>query len=169
LAPALAAILTGANPPGDPAAEILPSPLQMALAAAALTNGGLQPAPKIALALETPAAGWLPLSTTLQNSWLQEAAGLPIQALSTQEAAAAMQDLAAADSSSESRSTWENISCTENLADIPGENQDTCWYVAGTLPSWQGTPLALAVVIEEHSPEAVRQIGRQIMLSAMQP
>jgi len=169
LAPALAAILTGANPPGDPAAEILSSPLQMALAAASLTNGGLQPAPKIALALETPGAGWLPLSTTSPDSWLQEGAGLPIQALSTQEAAAAMQDLAAAVPSGESGTTWENVSCTGYLDDIPGENQEACWYVAGTLPGWQGTPLALAVLIEEYSPDAVKQLGRTILLEALGP
>ncbi len=169
LSPALAAILTGGNPPGDPAAEILPNPLQMALAAAALTNGGLQPASQIALALETPSAGWLPLSTANQDNWLPEGAGLPIQALSAQEAAAAIQNLTATDNSGESGNFWENVSCTGNLDDMTGENQDACWYVAGTLPEWQGTPLALAVVIENHSPEAVRQIGRQIMLAAMQP
>jgi hypothetical protein len=141
----------------------------MALASAALTNGGLQPAPKIALALETPAAGWLPLSNISQDNWLPEAAGLPIQALSTQEAAAAVQYLAAADSSSESETIWENVSCTGYLDDIPGENQEACWYVAGTLPSWQGTPLALAVLIEENSPDAVKQLGRTILLEAIGP
>jgi hypothetical protein len=169
LSPALAAILTGGNSPGDPAAESLPSPLQMALAAAALTNGGMQPAFQIALALETPNAGWLPLSRANQANWLPESAGLPMQALSTQEAAAAIQDLAASDTSIENGTTWENVSCTGYLDNMSGENQDACWYVAGTLPGWQGTPLALAVVIENHSPEAVRQIGRQIMLAAMQP
>jgi len=28
------------------------------------------------------------------------------------------------------------------------------WYLAGTLPDWQGTPLALVVLLEEDDPKA---------------
>ena len=55
----------------------------------------------------------------------------------------------------ESGNPLGNVSCTRNLDDMHwGETRMLCWYVAGTLPDWQGTPLALAVVIEESLPRS---------------
>jgi hypothetical protein len=45
----------------DPATDerLLVSPLQMALAAASLSNGGARPAPRLAAAIDTPQSGWV--------------------------------------------------------------------------------------------------------------
>ena len=47
------------------------TPLQMALASAALSNHGIIPAPRIALAVNTPGKGWISLP----------ALGMPIEAI----------------------------------------------------------------------------------------
>jgi hypothetical protein len=40
------------------------------------------------------------------------------------------------------------------------------WYLAGTLPDWQGTPLAVAVALEEDDPALARWLGRSVLTKA---
>jgi cell division protein FtsW (lipid II flippase) len=43
------------------------------------------------------------------------------------------------------------------------------WFVGGTLPSWQGAPLAVAVVLESDSPAEARQMGVSLLETIIQP
>jgi hypothetical protein len=48
----------------------------------------------------------------------------------------------------------------------PETGSPLTWYVGGTQPGWGGTPLALALVLEENDPQAAQDIGRQILANA---
>ncbi len=122
------------------------TPLQMSLAAAALTNRGIRPAPRLATATLAAQGGWMilpnnPAADTLMKGGTEKA----LIALAQPDGR-----------------TWETVARTGT-----GENALT-WYLSGTLPNWQGTPLALALVLEEDAPEQARQIGRSVILSALE-
>ena len=69
-----------------------------------------------------------------------------------EEAAAAARDLARPD-----LPVWETTAAAAG-----GEGQVVTWYVAGTLPGWDGSPLALAVLIERDDPDLARRIGQAL-------
>ena len=124
------------------------SPLQMAVAASALSNGGVRPAPRITLAVKTPLQGWVilpPLSATAT-------------ALSEGKANAVASELAV-----KNGSYWEWAGQAQT-----GQQTDA-WYIAGTLPNWKATPIALAVLIEGNYPLAAQRIGQQLVQSATRP
>lgn len=128
-----------------PQAEIRVSPLQMALAAAALSNNGSLPAPRIALSLNIPAQGWVtfsPLDAPRQ--------ALPEYAANNAARALAVQNMP----------LW-------GAPGIPVDNTSPVWYVAGSLPEQETMPLALAIVLEENDPELARQIGITLLLRTL--
>jgi len=43
------------------------------------------------------------------------------------------------------------------------------WYLGGTQPGWQGTPLAVAVALEEDNVYLARQIGRRLLEQSLSP
>jgi len=49
------------------------------------------------------------------------------------------------------------------------EKSAISWYLAGTLPNWQGTPLAVAVALEEDRRGLAQEIGRGVLQKAIQP
>ncbi len=122
------------------------SPLQMALAAAALTGAGLRPAPRLALAVNTVADGWV----------IFPALGKPSAVFSADSARRATSALAM-----DGRPFWEYTSLQNDLS--------ISWYLAGTLPNWQGTPLTIVVALEENDPGQARIIGRRVLEKAIQP
>ncbi len=132
------------------------SPLQMALAAATLSNQGTLPGPRLAMAVDTPQSGWvtLPLSS------------LPKQALT-----AASANQAAGALGSGELPIWQVVaSNNENAPTETGTSYSGySWYVGGTLPEWQGVPLALAVALEDNDPQLVQKIGRSVFQSAINP
>lgn len=121
------------------------SPLQMALAAAALSEGGLRPAPRLAMSVNSPAQGWVILP-----------GGQPTKFLDPASAEKAANLLAASD-----LPIWEASGGTPTRS-----TGSVSWYLSGTLPTWQGTPLALALVLEENNPGYAQSIGRQLILTA---
>lgn len=123
------------------------TPLQMALAAATLSSGGTLPAPRLANAVHTPAQGWVILS-----------AGAPVSALASAGARQAAQLLARADSP-----IWEAYGLGQN------DTTTVTWYLAGTLPDWQGTPLTLVVALEGEDPLAAGEIGLTVIQAALHP
>lgn len=124
------------------------TPLQLVLAVAQLSNSGVRPSPRLAMAVDTPHQGWvvlpaaspttsmLGLSTTGKLS-LKDAQGLPI---------------------------WEAVGKAWTQDDKP-----VTWYICSTLDSWPGTPFSLALILEENDTDSAIEIGRQILRSAISP
>jgi len=130
--------------------ELRVSPLQMALAAAALNNQGILPAPRLALAVNTPTQGWVILSPL----------GEPVQALSAQAAAATAESLMVS-----GQLFWQ----ASGKGVETQEHKTITWYLAGTLPDWQGIPLALVVTLEEDNSLLAELFGQTLMKEALQP
>lgn len=130
------------------ASELTVSPLQMVLAAAALSADGARPPAWITLAADTPTQGWviLPASGSSSSIYSPETV--------RQEAASQR---------AEGTPYWEFIG-HGGTADAP-----VTWYLAGTLPDWPGTPLAAVVALEEKDGMAAKEIGRAMLAAAIQP
>jgi cell division protein FtsW (lipid II flippase) len=122
------------------------SPLQVALAAAALSNAGVRPVARIAQAVREPAGGWVLLPSL----------GSSKQILSPDEARAAAARLALSN-----EPIWQ-------LTMVPADEALT-WYAAGTLPEWDAAPLVMVLVLEEQNPPLAEQIGGSMLLDAMGP
>jgi cell division protein FtsW (lipid II flippase) len=122
------------------------SPLQISLIAAALSNDGVKPAPRIATAVNTPAQGWVTLAAESQ----------PAQALP--------RELANDASSSrivKGEPYWRHSAQAKVNDDI------FTWLLAGTLPDWGGTPLALVITLEEDNIALAKQIADKIFNAAL--
>jgi len=137
--------LAAATNTGDPD-ELRVNPLQVVMAAAALSNDGVVPAPRIAMAVNTPEQGWVVLS----------ALGQPVQAI---QAGAANE--AALSFVAENKTYWQNI---EQAG--AGDARVT-WLTAGTPPGWQGTPLALVIVLEGDNPALLSLLCEKYMTEAL--
>lgn len=124
------------------------SPLQVALASSALSNHGMIPAPIIASAVNTPNDGWVVLS----------AAGMPVEAVQPSAA-----DEAATALTREGDGYWSHI------AEATEKDVTVTWYMAGTPPNWQASPLVVVVLLEERNTYLAERIGAELLLSAMNP
>jgi hypothetical protein len=122
------------------------SPLQLAVAAASLSNNGVRPAPRIALAVDTPQHGWIVLP----------ALGQTVDVFSSDIA----NDLAL-------RFAVQNQSYWEWTGVAQSGTPYNSWYLAGTLPNWQGTPLTLVILIENNDPLIAQRIGQQLIQAAL--
>ncbi len=145
--PQLSLPVAGAAPKNE-TANLQVSPLQMALAAASLSNSGVRPAPRIALAVDTPQQGWviLPAQTP------------PVQIFPADAAAkAALQN------------TLQNKIYWEWTGSANSPKMPVTWYLAGTLPNWQGTPLAVVVLIEGNYPSIAQYAGQELIQAATKP
>jgi cell division protein FtsW (lipid II flippase) len=128
--------------------DIHVSPLQAALAAAALSNHGTMPAPRIAAAVNTPRDGWVVLP----------APGKSFEAVQPAQA-----DSAALANIEEGNNYWSHIGRAS------GKEGPVTWFVAGTPPNWQGTPLAVVVLLEEDNERQAQWIGQELLTDAMNP
>jgi hypothetical protein len=124
------------------------SPLQVALAGAALSYQGIVPAPRIATAVNTPSDGWIVLP----------ALGTAFEAVP----AAAAQE-AATGLISEGQNVWSHI------AQATEKETTVTWFIAGTPPNWQASPLVVVVLLEEENPELAEHIGQELLVDAMYP
>ena len=128
------------------AQDLTVSPLQVGIAAAALSNHGMSPAASIATAVNTPEQGWVVLSAKNQ----------PVEM---------MQDKAANDAALsfivDGKPYWSHI----GQASINHKTAVT-WSIAGTLPSWSGTPLVLVITLEEANAPLAKSIGENILDAA---
>jgi hypothetical protein len=48
-----------------------------------------------------------------------------------------------------------------------GEGRWHTWYLAGTLPGWKGSPMVLALLIEEDNPALAARMGQAVMQAAL--
>jgi cell division protein FtsW (lipid II flippase) len=124
------------------------SPLQVALASAALSNHGSIPAPRIATAVNTPNDGWVVLP----------ALGISFEAIGASAANEAAGSLIVA-----GESYWAHVGEAES------DESPVTWFIAGTPPNWQASPLVVVVLLEEHNPRLAQNIGRELLAAAMNP
>ena len=124
------------------------SPLQMALASAALSNGGVIPAPRIAMAVNTPNNGWVVIP----------AEGKPIEACQPSAASEAVLSYV-----EDGNNFWSHIGQAQDV------ETSVTWFIGGTLPDWQASPLAITVLLEEHNAMDAERIGIELLLDAMNP
>ncbi|GAP05686.1 bacterial cell division membrane protein [Anaerolinea thermolimosa] len=124
---------------------MLLSPLQMAEIAAAVSNDGALPAPQLTLAVLTPRQGWVIVSESQTQ-----------QVMSANRAQRIAQLLA-----SPGKLYWQVTASTT------ASSHDVTWFLAGTLTQWKGSPLALAVLLEENNPPLAQSIGETILDTAL--
>lgn len=124
------------------------SPLQAVLAAAALSNKGAEPAPRIAISVDTPREGWVVLP----------ALGKPVEALQPAQA-----EGAAASFIEDGKNYWSHV------GRATGKEGPVTWFIAGTPPNWQATPLAVVVLLEEDNERIAQWIGQELLTKAMNP
>jgi hypothetical protein len=152
------AYLSGEQPDPVSGATLAVSPLQMALAAATLSNAGEIIAPHLVMGVETPLAGWVSLPAN----------GAIHQSLSAAEA-----NTTAAEMPKSDLPAWEVVSTSQQSGNAPTGNEQNIagnsWYLGGTSPDWNGAPLALAVLLEEKNPQLAQEIGRSMFRSAIYP
>jgi penicillin-binding protein A len=125
--------------------ELRISPLQMALAAASLSNNGVRPAPRLVQAIQTDDASWVNQSTLADAS----------QVFSSEAASSVAQTLQVND-----LPIWQSVGRAQNAP-----RQAITWYLAGLLPDWSGPPAVLALLLEEDNPDQAIQIGQQILMT----
>ncbi|MBL8100720.1 MAG: FtsW/RodA/SpoVE family cell cycle protein [Anaerolineales bacterium] len=118
------------------------SPLQIVLAASALSHDGIIPAPRIATAVNTLEQGWVVLPALSQPRELYPAERSNEAVLSFIK---------------NGNSYWSHVSQASLNETI------VTWYIAGTLPDWQGVPLALVIVLEENNIPLAEFIGNNLM------
>ena len=124
------------------------SPLQMVLAFAPFSNKGTRPAPRIALAVDTPTQGWVILPAN----------GDPLNVMEEAKAQLAAESLQVPD-----QPFWRYASRSSE------KEKSFSWFVAGTLPNWQGTPLTLIVLLEEDNASLAKSIGEALLGEALEP
>ena len=129
------------------ASELRVSPLQMALAAATLSNQGTRPGPLLAASVETPHQGWVVLPSAA-----------PTQVFADPPAANELDKFNNGD-----LPTWETTGKAVE------QDKIFTWYIGGTLPNWQGQPLAMAVLLEEDDAALAQFIGQNIFEAALTP
>jgi hypothetical protein len=137
-----------AQPTTDSENNLHISPLQTALAAAALSNHGTIPTPRVAMAVNTPNDGWVSLL----------ALGTPFKALQAEAADGMAQALTV-----DGQSYWAHLGRAE------GEESPVTWFITGTLPNWQASPLIVVVALEEDNERLARHIGEELLVDAMNP
>ena len=124
------------------------SPLQVALASAALSNHGTIPAPRIATAVNTPNDGWVVLP----------ALGTPFDAIPASAADEAAQSLIG-----EGQGYWARVGQAES------DESPVTWFIGGTPPNWQASPLVVVVLLEQSDEQLAERIGTELLSAAMNP
>ena len=119
--------------------ELTLSPLQMALAASALTHEGTLPAPRIVNGYQDPDDVWVTLPKL----------GVDSQAVDPATASRITELLKV-----EGASRWQITATT-----VTAQNEPITWFIAGTTSEWVGQPLVVVVVLEEDNPEKAETIG----------
>ncbi|MGZ3952303.1 MAG: penicillin-binding transpeptidase domain-containing protein, partial [Flavisolibacter sp.] len=131
-----------------PGSALRVSPLQMVLAAATLSNDGIRPAPRLAMAVDTPTQSWIILPA-LTN---------PVTTFSATNSSKTAQALMV-----KGQPIWQwNALVIQNPLEFT-------WSLGGTLPDYQGVPLAVVVLLEENDENTAGQIGRTLLELAANP
>lgn len=127
-------------------AEIQISPLQLALAAAALSNGGFIPPARIVVAVRRPGNDWVDWKASGTPTWLFSEAD-------TEQVASAL--------AASGKPYWEWASRAQS------GSRFFAWYLAGTLPAWHGTAYCDVVILEDGNLADASRIGRALIEAAL--
>ena len=129
------------------------SPEEIARIAAAFSNGGTLLPATMALAVDTPLAGWIliPHDDQTESNILNE------QAISSILGSYKI----------DGTNFWGTVSAVPN-----GRDQTVTWFVGGTLPETQAQtgrqPLAIALLLEQDNPALARELGLKMLERASQ-
>jgi peptidoglycan glycosyltransferase len=130
-------------------ADILISPLQLALAATSLSNGGIIPSPNLLLEVQIEDGEWIAIS----NEGKEQQAFLPSIAEQT-----------ALNLAHPSLPIWETVSYARTTS-----GQRLTWYMGGTLPVQTTDDRYVTIVLlEKPDPQLALSIG-QMALTAVSP
>jgi cell division protein FtsW (lipid II flippase) len=129
----------------QPASDEEITPLQAACAAAAISNGGIRLPLQLVDAFHLPNTGWVPIQA--------ETGSLTVYSPSDIE-------LFLKQHTDLTGLHWHLSGTVYNE-----EVQPTSWYIAGTAFGWEGTPLAIVIVLEGGNEAAAHQVG-EIILNA---
>ncbi len=149
--------LTGLEADPVTGAKLRVSPLQMAMAAASLVNGGEIVSPRLAMAVANPRGGWVMLAVNGQAG----------QATKTQ--GSVNLDAALADKDLPVWQVVSNIKLPDSPQRTNGAASGYTWYLGGTLPEWKGASIAIAVLLEENDSQEALKIGRSLLQDALIP
>lgn len=129
------------------AGELALSPLQLARAAAALSNGGILPELSLATGVSNAQGSWELLPA-------EASAGSGLPPGGAQRAARML--------AVPGQSFWEATA----LAPL-GESQHVAWYVAGSLPESSAAPRVVVILLEGADATSAQQAGRALLSAAM--
>ena len=125
---------------------LLVSPLQMALASSVLTNKGILPCPRIVNSYQDTNGEWIAFPALCEPESVLNGS-ITDQVINILQAGTEFY--------------WFAIGYSSTATGEP-----LTWFLGGTLPEWQGTPLAVAIVLEEHNPELAKELGRLLLTQA---
>ncbi|MFN2174699.1 MAG: FtsW/RodA/SpoVE family cell cycle protein [Anaerolineales bacterium] len=128
------------------------SPLQLAVAAAAISNKGIKPASSIVSAKKMPEGDWESFDNLAE----------PDQIFSTEAA-----DRVSSMLSEPGISFWEVVALSPS-SDSESGNKIGTWYMAGTKPALGEVPTAVSLHIEEENPELAVRIGQAVIRRVME-
>jgi len=129
----------------------LVSPAQLIRAVAALSNMGICPAGQLVMAINTPSQGWVILP----------AQGPATQCLAIEDVEELLKKEA---------STFWSYTGTGDFASPVTQDQpveEAAWFIGGTTSGWQGTPLAIVVVLENSNRLQARAVGLAVLEAAI--
>jgi cell division protein FtsW (lipid II flippase) len=124
------------------------TPLQMALAASAISNGGILPGPRLVSAYFSPEKVWetIPKLTPNQQVISKEIAN---------EVALMMEV--------PGNPYWQAVAMSHN----PEDNENATWFLAGTTSNWPGQPLTIVILLETADPFRAQEIGQSLIQDAL--
>jgi len=134
-----------ASASADGSSELLVSPLQMAAAYAALTNGGYSVSPVLATAFSYGNDQW--------NLFQTDKAPAALTAMDTAQSASTLADA--------SLPGWSLVSTGLTASG------KVSWFIAGTPTEWKGTPVVLVVALEDASSNLAVKIGTEMFNAAV--
>ncbi|MCX7607984.1 MAG: FtsW/RodA/SpoVE family cell cycle protein, partial [Anaerolineales bacterium] len=124
------------------------SPLQMALAAASLSHEGIRPAGRLVLAVHTLQEDWVILPPQDKEQKIFTPA----------QVAGATRRYALA-----------HLPCWQFTAQAKRGDETFTWSFGGTLPDWQGAPLAIVMVLEKNAPALAQYLVQEMLRFAIAP
>jgi len=86
------------------------------------------------------------------------ALGTPVEAIPPAAADETAQSLVV-----DGQSYWEHVGEAE------GDESPVTWFIGGTAPNWQASPLVVVVLLEEKNVRLAQEIGRELLDTAMNP